>query len=210
MALSSGLSRLCNTGMLALRKEPNSLPGLGAGVLSSRQLGPDSSSPARRGHHCPVLGVPGTVLFLPTGNGGSHGVLALPAEWAAPRISHLLGAPWRGLPAHPSKIKHCLNSQHPPLRDRSPGPTEFQSFPPWEAQARACIVCARLSSQPLLKHILLPAMGNAFLQRSTKTAGRNCLRGLLAAMGVTRQDTLSILIDMAPTHCPPTTQSCSS
>ena len=66
------------------------------------------------------------------------------------------------------------------------------------AQARACAVCGRLSSQPLLEHILLPATGNAFLQTSTKAAGRNCLHGPLAAMEVTRQVTLSILTDMAP------------
>lgn len=65
-------------------------------------------------------------------------------------------------------------------------------------QARACAACGRLSSQPLLEHILLPATGNALLQTSTKVAGRNCLHGPLAAMEVTWQVTLSILTDMAP------------
>lgn len=66
------------------------------------------------------------------------------------------------------------------------------------AQARACGACGRLSSQPLLEHILPPATGNAFLQSSTKAAGRNCLQGPLVAVEVTRQVTLSILTDMAP------------
>jgi len=65
-------------------------------------------------------------------------------------------------------------------------------------QARACAACGRLSSQPLLEHILLPATGNALLQTSTKVAGRNCLHGPLAAVEVTWQVTLSILTDMAP------------
>ena len=42
-----------------------------------------------------------------------------------PPGSRTFWGPWCGLPAHPSKTKHCLNSQHPSLRDRSPGPAEF-------------------------------------------------------------------------------------
>lgn len=97
-------------------------------VLESSGQGSWVQTPALQpggGHDCPMLDVPGPVTLLPTGNGRCHGALALPAQWAAPRLSHLLGAPWCGLPAHLSKIKHCLNSQYPSLRDGSPGPAEF-------------------------------------------------------------------------------------
>lgn len=57
-----------------------------------------------------MLGVPGPVPLLPNGNSRCHGALALAAQWASPRLLHLLGALWRGLSTHPSKIKHCLNS----------------------------------------------------------------------------------------------------
>ena len=63
-------------------------------VLESSAQGSWVQTPALqpgRGHDCPMLDVPGPVPLLPTGNGRCHGALALPAQWAAPRLSHLLG-----------------------------------------------------------------------------------------------------------------------
>lgn len=94
MALSSGLSRLCNTRTPALRKEPSSLPRL---ALQSSAQGSWVQTPtlqAGRGHDCPMLGVPGLCAVLPNGNGRCHGALALAAQWAS-RPLHLLGALWR-------------------------------------------------------------------------------------------------------------------
>lgn len=54
----------------------------------------------------------------------------------------------------------------------------------------------RLSSQPLLEHILPPATGNAFLQVPPKRRAGTVFR--VTAVEVTRQVTLSILTDMAP------------